>query len=105
MTSSRLWQAVKITPPQQTQRRDGSNRVLQTVPGIVIFKLARPYSTREQLLIYPTADGWSAQLTGTEGKDVTDRLPQERWEDLYSQAQAVLAMTGDIRKVPMQEII
>lgn len=105
MTSSRRWVATTITPPKQTQRKDGmGNTVLETVPGIVIFKLVVPYTTREQLLIYRTSEGWTAQLTGTDGKDVTDRLSQERWEELYSQAQAVVAITGDITKVPMQEI-
>jgi hypothetical protein len=100
----RRWKAVKITAPQQTHYKDGPNTLISTVPGIVIYQLVRPYSTREQVLIYRGAEGWVAQLTGTEGKDVTERLSQERWDELYSGPQAVLAMTGDISKLPMQEI-
>ncbi len=74
------------------------------MPGIAVFQLVKPFATSEQLLIYYSADGWVAQLTGTEGKDVTDRLPQEQWAGIYSQAHAVLALTGDISKVPLKEI-
>jgi hypothetical protein len=102
--SDRRWKAVKITPPMQNQTKDGPNIVISTVPGIVIYQLTRPYSTREQVLIYRGTKGWVAQLTGSEGKDVTDRLSQERWDELYSGPQAVLAMTGDISKLPTQEI-
>lgn len=103
--SNQQWRAVKVTKPQQTQRRDPhGNVVLESVPGIVIYKQVTPYTTREQLLIYRTASGWTAQLTGTEGKDVTDRLPQERWEELYSQPQALLALTGRFDQLQMQEI-
>jgi hypothetical protein len=101
----------KVSKEVQSQRKDAhGNTIMETVPGIVVFKQATPYATNEQLLIYysntATADGagWVAQLTGTEGKEVTDRLPQERWADLYSQVQAVLALTGDIGKLPLQEI-
>lgn len=105
MSSSRRWRAAKITPPKQTQRRDPhGNVVLESVPGIVIYQQVAPYTTREQLLIYWSVDGWAAQLTGTEGKEVTDRLPQERWEELYSQPAALLALTGRFDQLPMQEI-
>jgi hypothetical protein len=100
------WQAVKVTDPSHTVKKDPQgNFIVESMRQIVIFKLVAPYATREQLLVYKSEDGWSAQLTGTEGKDVTDRLPQERWEDLFSQVHAVVAMTGDITKVPLQEII
>jgi hypothetical protein len=104
MTSSNRWAAVQVTPPQQSQRKDGANIVISTVAGIVIYKQIVPYTTREQLLIYRSDKGWQAQLTGTEGKDVTDRLPQLRWEELYSVAQAALALTGSVNKLPLQEI-
>jgi hypothetical protein len=107
----RRWAVVRVSKEVQSQRKDArGNTILETVPGIVTFRQVTPYATNEQLVIYYSSTatvagaGWVAQLTGTEGKEVTDRLPQERWADLYSQVQAVLALTGDIGKVPLQEI-
>jgi hypothetical protein len=104
MTSSR-WRAVKVTDPSHAVKRDPQgNFIVESMVQMVIFQKASPYTTREQVLVYKSEAGWTAQLTGSEGKEVTDRLPQERWEDLFSQVQAVVAMTGDISKVPLQEI-
>jgi hypothetical protein len=104
MTFSRLWKAVNISGGLQTWEKRGPNWVLSVAPGMVTYQLLQPYATKEQVLIYMSVEGWVAHLTGTEGKEVTDRLPQERWEELYSAAQAALAITGDIGKLPLQEI-
>lgn len=103
--SDRRWAVVRVTTdPSQVQQRRGPNIVLQGVGGLVIYKQVAPYTTREQLLIYRSGARWEAQLTGTEGKDVTHRLPQVRWEELYSIAQAAQTM-GMLNKLPLQEII
>jgi hypothetical protein len=105
MTSSKKWQLVKVTDESATSQRSVNGTwMLGTTPGLVIYKQVVPYTTREQLLIYRSGAMWVAQLTGTEGKDVTSRLPQPRWEELYSMAQAVLALTGSVHKLPLQEI-
>ena len=103
-----IWTCVRVTSGGTANyRRDGrGNLIVEGVPGgMVIYQPCKPFRTNEQLLIYPTADGgWSAQLTGTEGKDVTDRLPPERWEELFSIAQAAQAFLGSVAKLPDQEI-
>lgn len=78
--------------------------MLGTTPGLAIYKQDTPYQTKEQLLIYRSGAMFAAHLTGTEGKDVTNRLPQKRWEELYSQALAVRVLAGDVSKLPLQEI-
>jgi hypothetical protein len=62
--------------------------------SFVIFKYAT-YRTNEELSLYRYDDGrLVARLSGTEGKDVTDRLPQERWADIYNKAIAALTLLG-----------
>lgn len=62
--------------------------------GLVIYQYAT-FRTNEELFVVQHADGsYSAQLSGSEGKCVTDRLPQERWRDLYLKAIAGRALLG-----------
>jgi hypothetical protein len=67
------------------------------IPGrttFVIYQYAT-FRTNEELFVWQGADGrYSANLTGTEGKDVTDRLSQSRWADLYLKAIAGQALLG-----------
>jgi hypothetical protein len=78
---------------------------LQTAPSIVIYECVGPYRTNEQIILYQSVRGWTAQLTGTEGKDITERLSQERWEELHAQALAACALLGRVPTNLVQEII
>jgi hypothetical protein len=60
----------------------------------LVFKYAT-FRTNEELLIYQHSDGsYDAYLTGTEGKQVTSRLSQERWAEIYCKAIAGQALLG-----------
>lgn len=65
----------------------------------VIYQYAT-FRTNEELIIHrmvPRGPGtveYRAQLTGSEGKDVSHRLTQERWADIYAKAIAGQALLG-----------
>lgn len=70
----------------------------------LIFKYAT-YRTNEELFIWVSEqDGkYVAQMSGTEGKDVTNRLSQERWAEIYQKVIAAKVLLG--RKPEMIEEI
>lgn len=102
----RLWRLVNVRGAQRGARKDEHGNIIVTgAPGVVIFKQVQPYTTNEQLIIYRSAQGVTAHLTGTEGKEVTDRLPQERWDEIHSQSMAAFAMLGRVPENLLKEII
>ena len=72
--------------------------------GFVIYQYAT-FRTNEELLIWRHDDGeFMALLSGTEGKDVTSRCPQEKWEAIYLKAIAAVALTGNRKPNIIEEI-
>jgi hypothetical protein len=101
------WKLAHITGAAQTVEDRNGSRVISTAPSIAIFspegnKFARNYN---QLLIYRSEGQMTAYLTGKKGKTVTDQLPQERWEQIHSQAMAAFVIIGRVPDNFWQEII
>lgn len=77
---------------------------------IVKFQLVSPYRTNERLLIWwietPQGKRLHAELIGnSEETQVVDRLPQEKWQELYAGAQAAVAIIGQVPENYTKEII
>lgn len=102
---TRRWQLVNVTRSAGYVYKGERTIISQPAADIAIFKLAQPYRTKEQLLVWRSTKGWTAHLTGTEGVNVTDRLPQERWEEIYLQALAAFRMLGRVPDNLVREII
>jgi hypothetical protein len=106
------WRLINVTGSTSTQTKDRQgNIIISTAPSIAIFGPVDPtYRTRPnrsgtQLLIYRSEGRLTAYLTGHEGQTITDRLPQERWDEIHSQACAAFNMLGRVPDNLVQEII
>lgn len=105
------WRLLNVTGDTSTQTKSvNGNVIISTAPSIAIFgpvhsKTGRSDWAGQQLLIYRSEGKVTAYLTGKEGQTVTDRLPQERWDEIHSQACAAFNMLGRVPDNLVQEII
>lgn len=85
---------------QVTPGKAGSTTVLTTTAAYV--QLRRADMFRESLTIYLSKSGW----VGYYSKDgnVSDRIGQDRLEEIHAVANAALALTGDLSKLPLYDI-
>jgi hypothetical protein len=91
-----IWQLTRLTGQKRRQYTDANgNTVVSTTAEMSVWRVAKPYETREQLFVYRTVDGsWTAQLNGTEGGDKTHWQSQDEWEAMHTSAVAAHALLG-----------
>lgn len=83
----------------------GSTTVLTTTAAYVQLRRVdapRSIKPNESLTIYLSKSGW----VGYYSKDgnVSDRIGQDRLEEIHAVANAALALTGDLSKLPLYDI-
>jgi hypothetical protein len=70
-------------------------RLKEILAGKVVIYQYATFRTNEELFIHHHNDGsYGAYTTGSEGKDVTDRLTQRRWGEIYCKAIAGQVLLG-----------
>lgn len=101
------WKLANITGKQHASHKDtNGNWIVSCAPSIAIFSPENKNRFNyNQLLIYQSDQGFTAYLTGKEGKTVTDQLPQDRWEEIHSAALAAFVIIGRVPDNYWQEII
>lgn len=102
------WKCTKVHGANATTKKDPyGNTIIETTANVVVYhRLSVHYDlpctgVEHMLMIYESKVGWVAHLGQA---DVSDQLGQDRLRDLHAIANAVLAFTGTVDKVPLQEL-
>lgn len=106
-----LWRLKEVRYSGGRDQRDGQGNIMlgsakTGEASVVVFRPAHQLGYRRTLIVYRSADGWVAYDNGSNaGHNATPLRTQDFWADLFAQAVATVALTGNVDKFPAREII